>query len=91
MNLTQQEKEDLRQLTKHAWYKVLEKVESFFKYEYLDAYREVDFWNEKAIELLKQAQIYIRAREWFFRDTAKHIQEAQAFNVSDYFKKNWQT
>ncbi len=88
--LTEQEKSDLKLLTSHAWYKVLERLERDLLQEYLSAYKHIDFTNEKSIEILKTVQIYVRAREDFLRDTNKHIQEVQSFSISDYFKKAWQ-
>lgn len=88
--LTEEDRANLKQLTKHAWYKVLERLERDLLQEYLSAYKHIDLKNPKSIEILKTVQIYVRAREDFLRDVNKHIQEIQSLGISDYFKKAWQ-
>lgn len=90
MVLSEEDRVNLVNLTKHPWYKVLEKIEKEFTDEYLWAYKHIDLDNEKAIWILKELQIYTKWREEFFRETEKYVQTIQELNISNYFKKPWQ-
>lgn len=72
MQLTNEQKEDLKQLLESRWYKVLLLIE---EQATNDLWRKLlaSKLTEEDIEVIKKNQIYMTARQDFLRDTQKHL------------------
>lgn len=82
MNLTKQEKEMLQSLTEHPGFAVLQKVEEDAKNRLGRELLKLDWNNKDHIKLLKDNQVYLKAREDFFAS----IKSASIQIYEDSFK-----
>lgn len=58
--LTNDQKDDLEQLFKHRWFKVLEQLAEEFENSVLKRLKNIDLDNEKEIQILWKNQNYLR-------------------------------
>lgn len=80
MNLNKEDKESLKALKNHPWYKVLEKIhEEALTQLGIELLTKSDLDNSDHIAILQKNKIYIQARADFFRDTEKHLREIYSF------------
>ena len=76
MKLTKDEKEALKAIKNHHWYKVLEKIhEEAIKNLWISILTNSDLDNPQDITIIKRNKDFIQARSDFFRDTEKHLRE----------------
>jgi len=75
MILTKEQKEDLKQLKKMPWFKVLELIEKEANDELFWRLATFDIDDEKDRNTIKQWQIYQRARTDFFNNTESYLRE----------------
>lgn len=75
MKLTQEEKEDLKQITNMRGWKVLEKINDEANTMLFRNLSSLDLDDQKNIDNIKLWQTYWQARRDFFRDTEAHLRE----------------
>lgn len=76
MQLTKDEKESLKAIKNHPWYKVLEKIhEEAMTNLWIRLLTKSDLEKPEDIAIIQKNKIYIQARSDFFRDTEKHLRE----------------
>lgn len=75
MKLNREQKEELKQLTKMPWWKVLLEVEKEANDELYARLATFDVDNEKDRETIKIWQQYSRARNDFFKNTEQHLRD----------------
>lgn len=82
MKLTQEQKEDLEQLTKMSGWKVLLQINEEANNTLFKNLSNLDLSNQQNIENIKEWQIYKNARRDFFKDTEKHLQKIYENNIA---------
>ena len=75
MKLTKEQKEDLKALTKHKGFKVLETIEEEQTNKLWQMFLTQDITDEKVQKVIREQQIYAKARKDFLNNAAKHIKE----------------
>jgi len=82
MKITKEEKELLKELKNHPWFKILEKIEDEAINNLWKFLLNSDLNNEKDIEVIKKNQIYVKARRDFMKNIDNHLKEIYTPNVS---------
>lgn len=72
LTLTSEQKEDLKNLKRQPWFKILEMIHEQVTYDLGKKLLNCSL-NEKDIEIIKRNQDYLKAREDFFNDIEKHL------------------
>lgn len=76
MVLNPEEKESLKAMKNHPWYKVLVKIhEDAVAQLGINILLNANLDNEDDIAILKRNKIFMEARQSFFNDTEKHLRE----------------
>ena len=75
MQLTPEQKSDLEQLKKHAWFKVLQLIEKEANYELFERLATFDIDDEENKKIIKRYQTYQTARNDFFQNIDNHLRE----------------
>lgn len=80
MKLTQQQLADLKALEQMPWFKVLVEIEKEARIKLWNDFLDMDLSNEDNLKILRENQIYIKARKDFLntykRYTGNTITEA---------------
>ena len=76
MKLDKDQKEDLKSLKNHPWFKVLELIEKQAKNDLWELLLKADLTKDDQLEVLKKNQLYMKAREDFLQNIDRHIQES---------------
>ena len=78
MKLTEQQIEDLKSLKQHPWYLQLKKLEDEFMSEYNKKIMLAPDFDPESLETqkkMKEASMYLKARQWVFREVEKATME----------------
>jgi len=75
MNLTEKEIEALSWLKKHPWYTVLQKIEQEARNKVWDYILQANLSDKKQLEIIKENQIYVKARKDFLENVENHTTE----------------
>jgi len=75
MNLTENEIEALAWLKKHPWYTVLKKIEQEARTKVWDYILQANLSDKKQLEIIKENQIYVKARKDFLENIENHSAE----------------
>ena len=75
MILTTDQLESLKQIKKHPWYKVLELIEETASNNLWNLLLEADLTKEENLKIVKDNQLYIKARRDFLQNIEKHLKE----------------
>ena len=76
MQLNKDEKEALKALKNHPWYKVLLKIhEDAVANLWINLLVNANLYNNEDINILKRNKVFMEARQSFFQDTEKHLRE----------------
>ncbi len=65
--LTKEEKEDLKALTEHRWYKLIERLVEDFEIDTLRNLKNVDLTVKKDIEILQKNKYFLQGSEAILR------------------------
>lgn len=76
MKLSKDQKEELRALKNHPWFKILELIEKEAKNDLWELLLKADLTKEDQLEVLKKNQLYMKAREDFLQNIDRHLQES---------------
>ncbi len=71
MKLTKDQKELLQSLVKHPWWTIVEQIEIEAGIELWKTMRKADLSNENHLKILRENQIYCKAREDFIQGIKK--------------------
>lgn len=85
MKLNSDQKEELRALKNHSWFKILELIEKEAKNDLWELLLKADLTKEDQLEVLKKNQLYMKAREDFLQNIDRHLQES--YSPSFWFDK----
>lgn len=75
MSLTEKEIEALKSLKKHPWYLVLQKLEQEARQKVWDYILNADLTNKEQLNIIKENQIYVKARKDFLENVDKYTAE----------------
>ena len=75
MKLTENEIESLISIKKHPWYQVLLKIEEDARKKVWDYILQADLNDKKQLEIIKENQIYVKARRDFIENVDKYTAE----------------
>lgn len=78
MILTEEEKNQLKQLQNHAWFKVLEKIEKEARDILFSQLSVLNLEDKNNLETIKRHQIYQKARTDFLFNVRTHLIERQS-------------
>ncbi len=81
MNLTEKEIEALAWLKQHPWYGVLIKIEEESRRRVWDFILTADLSDKKQLEIIKENQIYVKARKDFVENVDKYTTEIYEPNI----------
>jgi len=81
MELTKEEKDALIWLTKHPWFRVLEKIEEVARNKLWQLLLESNLKDPKVIDILEENKLYAQARKDFLLNAKKHTQEIYTPNI----------
>ena len=65
--LSREEKEELKLLVTHRWFKILERIVDDFEIDTLRQLKNVDLSNDKDVEILKKNTLYLKWAESLMR------------------------
>ncbi len=77
MKLNQDQKSMLQALVSHPGWKIVKMIEEDESVKLGKSLLNADLTNEKAISILKDSQVYNKARRDFVNDIEKHSREIQ--------------
>jgi len=81
IQLTAQDREDLKLLKNHPWFRVLEKIEVDASISLGNALQTMDLENVENIAIIKKNQLYSKARKDFLWNIDAHLSEISEVNV----------
>jgi hypothetical protein len=73
MILTKSDKEYLKWLTSHPWYKILERIETQASNDLWELLLSGDLEDTAVLDMIKKNQLYAKARKDFFSNITTHI------------------
>lgn len=81
MILNEDDKRQLKELKKHPWFKILERLEQEASNILFKHLSNFDLSNPESIKIIQKEQIYQKARNDFIYNTEDHLKEIQEFNT----------
>lgn len=81
MKLSKEQKEELRQLTKMPWWKVLLEIEKEANNQLYERLATFNVDDEKDRQVIKKWQEYSRARNDFFKNTEQHLRDVYEYKI----------
>lgn len=81
MKLSKEQKEELRQLTKMPWWKVLLEIEKESNNQLYERLATFNVDDEKDRQVIKKWQEYSRARNDFFKNTEQHLRDVYEYKI----------
>lgn len=81
LQLTKDEKEILKAFKNHEWFRILEKIENEARLIFAENLEVADLDNPAHLKILRDNQIYSKARKDFYSNIDRYTQEIQESRI----------